>query len=64
MDLIIRIALVGIIVSIINHIIKNAGGKDEYGMVVGLVGFILILTWVIPYIIDLFHTIQSLFKIV
>lgn len=59
-SLIIRIALVGIIVSVVGHVIENAGGKKEYTTIVQLCGFILVLYWVIPYIIDLFNSIKDL----
>lgn len=59
-SLIIRIALVGIIVSVVGHVIENAGGKKEYTTIVQLCAFILVLYWVIPYIVDLFDTIQEL----
>lgn len=59
-SLIIRIALVAIIVSVMGHVIDNAGGKKEYTTIVQLCGFILVLYWVIPYIVELFETIQKL----
>lgn len=58
--LIIKIALVGIIVSVLGHVIENAGGKKEYSTICQLVGFIIVLYWVIPYIVELFTTIQKL----
>lgn len=59
-QLIIRIALVGIIVSVIGHVIDNAGGKKEYTTIVQLCGFILVLYWVLPYLTDLFESITKL----
>lgn len=59
-SLIIRIALVGIIVSVMGHVIDNAGAKKEYTTLIQLCGFILVLYWVIPYVIDLFDSIKKL----
>lgn len=61
--LIIKIALVGIIVSVVGHVIENAGGKKEYTTIIQLCGFILVLYWVLPYLVDLFDTIQSLLNV-
>ena len=61
--LIFKIAVVGIIVSLLGHVIENAGGKKEYSMLVTLCGLILVLYWVIPYITDLFQSIQTLLNL-
>lgn len=56
-----KIAAVGILVTILNQILKNSG-KEEIAYVVGLCGFILVLTWVLPYIVDLFEMMEKLFS--
>lgn len=56
-----KIAAVGILVTILNQILKNSG-KEEIAYVVGLGGFILVLTWVLPYIVDLFEMMEKLFS--
>lgn len=61
--LILRIALVGILVSIINQLLKQSG-RDELAFVTSLTGLIVVLLWLLPYITDLFLTIQQLFNIV
>lgn len=61
--LILRIALVGIIVSILNQILSQAK-KDELAFLVTLGGWLLVLLWLLPYISDLFTTIQKLFSLV
>lgn len=58
--LIIRIAAVGLIISVINQVLKQSG-RDEYSSIINLVGIVLVLIWVIPYIVDLFDTIKRLF---
>lgn len=60
--LIIRIAAVGLIISVINQVLKQSG-RDEYSSIINLIGIILVLIWVIPYIMDLFDSIKKLFSI-
>lgn len=61
--LILRIALVGILVSILNQMLKQSG-RDELAFLTSLSGLVLVLLWLLPYITDLFLTIQQLFNIV
>ncbi len=60
--LILRIALVGIIVSVSNQILKQAD-KGELAFLTNLAGLILVLFWLLPYIEDLFRTFKQLFNI-
>ena len=60
--IIFKIALVGILVTILNQILKQSG-RDEQAFIVSLAGLILVLTWIVPYIYDLFRTIQALFAL-
>lgn len=61
-DLIFKIAAVGILVSILSQVLKHSG-RDEQAFLVGLAGLILVLSWVVPFIYDLFQTIQKLFAL-
>ena len=61
--LILRIALVGILVSILNQILKQSG-RDDLAFMTSLAGLVLVLLWLLPHITDLFLTIQQLFNIV
>ena len=61
--LIIRIDLVGIIVSFLNQILKQSG-RDELALLTSLSGFILVLFWLMPHISDLIVTIKNLFNLV
>ncbi len=58
--IIFKIALVGILVTILNQILKQSG-RDEQAFVVSLAGLLLVLFWIIPYISQLFETIQDMF---
>ncbi|MBP3506458.1 MAG: stage III sporulation protein AC [Lachnospiraceae bacterium] len=60
--LIFKIAAVGILVALLNQILKHSG-REEHAYLVSLAGLILVLTWIVPYIYDLFTTIQALFQI-
>ena len=61
-NLIFRIAAVGILVSVMVQILKHAG-REEQAFLVSLSGLILVLLWVIPYILELFRSIQELFSL-
>jgi len=60
---ILRIAVVGILVSILNQILKQSG-RDELAFLSSLAGLVLVLLWLLPYITELFLSIQQLFDIV
>ena len=61
-SLIFKIAAVGILVTILSQILKHSG-REEHAFLLSLAGLILVLTWGIPYIYDLFTTIQNLFQL-
>ena len=61
-SLIFRIAAVGILVTILSQILKHSG-REEHAFLISLTGLILVLTWLVPYIYDLFMMIQELFTI-
>ena len=61
-SLIFRIAAVGILVTILNQVLKQRG-REEHVFLINLAGLILVLTWIIPYIYDLFVMIQDLFTL-
>lgn len=59
-NLIFKIAAVGILVSILSQVLKHSG-RDEQAFLTSLAGLILVLSWVLPYIFELFETIRRLF---
>lgn len=61
-NLIFKIAAVGILVSVISQILKHSG-REEHAFLTSLAGLILVLFWIIPYIYDLFETIKKLFEL-
>ena len=61
-NLIFRIAAVGILVSILSQVLKHSG-REEQAFLASLAGLILVLSWVLPNIYDLFQTIRQLFAL-
>lgn len=61
-SVIFRIAAVGILVTILGQVLKHSG-REEQAFLVSLAGLILVLTWIMPYIYDLFMSIQNLFSL-
>lgn len=59
-NLIFKIAAVGILVSVLGQVLKHSG-REEQAFLVSLAGLILVLLWVVPYIRELFQTIEQLF---
>ena len=61
--LIFKIAAVGILVTILSQVLKHSG-REEHAFLVSLAGLILVLSWIVPYIYDLFDTVQTLFVLI
>lgn len=61
-NLIFKIAAVGILVSVLCQILKHSG-REEQAFLTSLAGLLLVLYWVVPYIYELFETIQTLFAL-
>jgi stage III sporulation protein AC len=60
-DIIFRIAGVGIIVAVINQVLKQAG-KEEISMLTTLTGVIIVLFMVVDLINQLFQNIRQIFN--
>ena len=61
-NMIFKIAAVGIIVAVVGQILKHSG-REEQAFLTSLAGLILVLTWIVPYIYELFETIKKLFRL-
>ena len=61
-NIIFKIAAVGILITILGQILKHSG-REEHAFLISLAGLILVLTWILPYIYDLFIMIQDLFSL-
>jgi stage III sporulation protein AC len=60
-SMIFKIAAVGILVTILNQLLKQSG-RDEHAFMISLAGLLIVLTWIVPYIYDLFKTVQAMFE--
>ena len=61
-NLIFKIAAVGILVSVMCQVLKHSGREDQ-AFLTSLAGLILVLFWIVQYIYDLFETIKNLFTL-
>lgn len=57
-DLIFKIAAIGLIVAVLNQVLNKAE-KSEYATVITLVGIVIVLLMVIPEISDLFDAVKN-----
>ena len=61
-NLIFRIAAVGILFSVLCQILKHSG-REEQAFLTSLAGLLLVLFWMVPYIYQLFETMKELFAL-
>ena len=61
-QLIYKIAAVGILISILSQVLKHSG-RDEQAFLISLAGLILVLTWIVPCIYELFQTVEQMFSL-
>ena len=59
-NLIFKIAAVGILITILGQVLKHSG-REEHAFLISLAGLVLVLSWIVQYIYDLFDMIQRLF---
>lgn len=60
--LLFKIGAVGILVSVLCQILKHSQ-REELAFLTSLTGLLLALFWILPYIYDLFRTIEDLFSL-
>lgn len=61
-NLIFKIAAVGILVTVLGQVLKHSG-REEQAFLTSLAGLLIVLFWIVPYIYELFETIQTLFAL-
>ena len=61
-NLIFKIAAVGILVTVISQVLKHSG-REEHAFLTSLAGRLIVLFWIVPYIYDLLETMKSLFSL-
>lgn len=60
MDLVFKIAAIGIIVAILNQLLVRSG-REEQAMMTTLAGLIVVLMMIVTEISELFETIKNVF---
>ncbi len=60
--MIFKIAAVGILISVLCQLLKNSG-RDDLGHLLSLAGLLIVLFWILPYVVELFETMQRMFDI-
>lgn len=61
-DIIFKIAAIGIIIAILNQILTRSG-REEYTMITTIAGLIVVIMMLLPNIVDLFNYIKSVFEL-
>ncbi len=61
-SLIFKIAAVGILITRLGQVLKHSG-REEHAFLISLAGLVLVLSWIVPYIYQLFEMIQDLFAL-
>ncbi|WP_330577780.1 stage III sporulation protein AC [Alkaliphilus serpentinus] len=61
-DIIFKIAAIGIIVSVLNMVLNKAG-REEQAMMTTLVGIVVVLMMVINLVSNLFDTVKTMFQL-
>lgn len=61
-DLIFRIAAIGILVAVLNQVLSRAG-RDEQAMMTTLAGLVVVLMMVVREIAALFTLVKTLFQL-
>lgn len=61
-DLIFRIAAIGIVVAVLSQLLGKAG-RDDMATMVAIAGLVIVLVMVIGVISDLFENVKSVFNL-
>ncbi len=61
-DLIFKIAAIGILVAVLNQVLSRAG-RDEQAMMTTLAGLVVVLMMVVQEIANLFQMVKTLFHL-
>ena len=61
-NIIFKIAAVGILVSVLSQVLKHSG-REEHAFLTSLAGLLIVLFWIVPYIYELFEAMRNLFAL-
>lgn len=59
-DLIFKVAAIGILVAVLNQLLVRSG-RDDMATMTSIVGLVIVLLMVVDLISDLFETVKSIF---
>lgn len=60
-SILLKITAVGIVISLLSQILKHSG-RDEVAFLIQLLGLILVVSWVIPYVVEVFEQFSGLLR--
>ena len=61
-SIIFKIAALGIMITVLGQVLKHSGRK-EMTFLLSLAGLVIVLFWIVPYISELFKTMQDMFSL-
>ncbi len=61
-DIIFKIAAVGLIVAVVNQLLTRSG-REEYTMITTLAGIVIVLMMILPYIGTFFDYLRTVFDL-
>lgn len=61
-DLLFKIAGIGILVAVLNQVLSKAGREDQ-AMMITITGLVIVLMMVVNEISSLFNTVRTIFKL-
>ncbi len=61
-DIIFKIAAIGVIIAVICQVLKKSD-RDDIAMLVAIAGLVVVLSMVVTIIADLFESVKSLFDL-
>lgn len=61
-DIIFKIAAIGIVVAVLNRVLTSAG-KEDQAMMTSLAGIIVVLVLIINMVHDFFQTVKTMFQL-
>lgn len=61
-DILLKIAGIGILIAVLNQVLSKAGREDQ-AMMVTLAGIVIVLTVIVKEISNLFDTVRTVFNL-
>ena len=61
-SIIFKIAALGIVITVLGQVLKHSG-REEMTFLLSLTRLVIVLFWIVPYISELFKTMQDMFSL-